>query len=188
MGLHARPALGVLERLLHDPYADLRVAAAAALWNVTPRAAHVVPVIVAVLEHSEDRPRRNPACTNALEALEAIGPPGRSAAPLVKELLDHPWQWTRVRAARALWRMGEPPDVFLPVLIEELRCQPAGLLAAECLAEIGPPAVAAVPRLREILSAEGSFSEGVAADDIVEREEEFLRAVSAALKSIQGER
>jgi HEAT repeat protein len=186
MGLHARPALGVLERLLNDPWADLRVAAAAALWNITPRAANVVPVITAALEDSEDRPRRNPACTNALEALEAIGLAGRPAAPLVKELLDHPYQWTRVRAARALWRMGEPLETFLPVLIDELRSRPVGLLAAECLAEIGPPAVAAVPRLREILSAEGSLSEGgIADDEIVEREELFLQAVSAALQSIQ---
>ncbi len=68
------------------------------------------------------------------------------------------------------------------MLIEELRCRTVGLMAAECLAEIGPPAAAAVPLLREILSAEESVSEG----GIVEREEEFLRAVSAALQSIQG--
>jgi hypothetical protein len=140
---------------------------------------------VEVLRESQEKPRANPACTNALEALEVIGPAGRSAAPLVRELLDDPYQWTRVRAARALWRMGEPLEVYLPVLIDELRCRPVGLLAAECLAEIGPPAAAAVPRLREIVSAEGRVSEGGTVDEIVEREEEFLRAVSAALQSIQ---
>jgi hypothetical protein len=82
--------------------------------------------------------------------------------------------------------MGERVDVFLPVLIAELRCRPAGLLAAACLTEIGPPAVAAIPRLREILTAEGGVSEGGAVDELIEREEEFLQAVSATLQSIQG--
>lgn len=186
MGLHARPALSLLEQHLRDSSPEIRVAAAAALWNITPRAAHVVPVVVEVLRESRGKPGANHACASALEALEGIGPAGRFAAPLVRELLDDAYQWTRVRAARVLWRMGEPLDVFLPVLVEELRCRPVGLLAAECLTEIGPPAVAAVPRLRVILGAEGSVAEGGMADEIVEGEEEFLRAVSAALQSIQG--
>jgi HEAT repeat protein len=185
MGLHARPALGVLERLLLNPSREIRVAAATALWNDTPRAAHAVPVLVEVLQETRGNPRASHACVSALAALEVIGPAGRSAASLARELLDDPDQWTRVRAARALWRMGEPLEVFLPVLIEELRCRPVGLLAAECLAEVGPPA-AAVPRLQAILAAEGSVSEGGLADEMVEREEEFLQAVSAALRSIQG--
>jgi HEAT repeat protein len=188
MGLHARPALGLLEQFLHDPSPEVRVAVAAALWCVTPRAAHAVPAVLEVLRASRGEHRANHACASALEALEAIGPTARSAAPVVRELLDDPYQWTRVRAARALCRMGEPVEVFLPVLIDELRCRPVGLLAAECLAEIGPPAVAALPRLREILGAEGTVSEGGALDEIVEREEEFLRAVSTALQSIQGTR
>jgi HEAT repeat protein len=187
MGLHARPAVGLLEHFLPDPSPELRVAAAAALWNVSPRAAQVVPVLVEVLQESKGKPRANHACASALEALEVIGPAGRSAAPLVRELLDDPYQWTRVRAARALWRMGEPVEVFLPVLVEELRCRPVGRLAAECLTEIGPPAATAVPRLREILSATGSISEGGALDEIVDGEEAFLRAAAAALQSIQGD-
>ncbi len=186
MGLHARPALAVLERLLGDPDADLRVAVAAALWSITPRATHVVPVLEAVLEHAGDCPPRSWACTSALETLECIGSAGRSTTPLAKAHLDRPNQWTRVRAARALWRMGEPLDVFLPVLIDELRCRPVGLLAAECLAEIGPPAVAALPRLRQILNAEGGVSEGGAVDEIIDQEEAFLQAVAAAMQSIQG--
>jgi HEAT repeat protein len=185
MGLHARPARGLLEQFLHDPAPEIRVAAAAALWNVAPRAAHVVPVVVEVVRESRGNTRANHTCASALEVLEAIGSEARSAAPLVRELLDDPYQWTRVHAVRALWRMGEPLEVFLPVLIDELGCRPVGLLAAECLREIGPPAAAATPRLRELLSAEGGVSTGGAADEIVEREEEFLRAVSAALQSIE---
>jgi hypothetical protein len=186
MGLHARPALGALEELLTDPSPEVRLAAAAALWDVAPRAAQVLPVVVAVLEDSKGEPRGTHACAGALEILESIGPAARPAAPLVRGLLDDPYQWTRVRAARALWRMGEPLDAFLPLLIEELRCRPVGLLAAECLAEIGAPAAAAVPRLRELLASEWSVSEGGAVDEIIEREEEFLRAVATALQSLEG--
>jgi HEAT repeat protein len=186
MGVHARPALGTLNRLLSDTSPEIRVAAAATLWAVAPRAEHVVSVIEAVLRGCEGQRPINQACTSALEALESIGPAGRSARPLVERFLNHSYQWHRIHAARALWRMGEPVHLYLPVLIDELRCRPVGLLSAECLAEIGPPAAAALPRLREILGAERGLSEGGLADECIDQEEEFLKKVAVALQAIEG--
>lgn len=186
MGPHARPAVDVLEQLLHDPSEDVRVAAAVALWHVVPQSARTIPVLIDVLREAMEGNGTGRGRLLALEALEVIGPAGREAAPRVRALLDHACAWTRVQAARVLARMGEPVEVILPVLLAELRCRPVGQLAVECLAEIGPPA-AAVPRLRAFLDAEGSISEGGISSALVEEEERFLTGVSAALHAITGE-
>ncbi len=133
--------------------------------------------------------------------LRALASPRRKKrSRAIYDLYGNIWHQGTVYEATAYavpWTEGEPMQfvcqalarqrslVFLPVLIDELRCRPVGLLAADCLAEIGPPAAAAVHRLREISSAEGGVSDGGAVDEIVEREEEFLRAVETALQSVQ---
>jgi hypothetical protein len=151
----------------------------------TPMELGIVRIVGDVLRDRLGTPRANHAATNALEAAESMGPLAASLGPLVKPYLDDPYQWSRIRAARALWRMGQPVSEMLPTLIAEHRCRPVGILAAELLAEIGPAAVDSLPRLREIRSAEGPLSEGGFMDERIEQEEAFRSAVANAIDSIE---
>ncbi|MEV5831571.1 HEAT repeat domain-containing protein, partial [Spirillospora sp. NPDC052242] len=93
------------------------------------------------------------ACS-ALEALKAFGPPAAPALQTVRSLITASNAEVRQAAVAALWAIvGDPDEVMQPLL--ELLDEPitfriAG--AADVLAEIGPPAREAVPRLRGLLS------------------------------------
>ena len=97
-----------------------------------------------------------------------------------------PGQWVDFALSRTVHMPGILLLVYVSALMFVMRhfagplvhkLSPVGLLAAECLAEIGAPAAAAVPRLRELLASEWSVSEGGIADEIIEREEEFLEEI-----------
>ncbi|MER5733555.1 hypothetical protein ABT084_35365 [Streptomyces sp. NPDC002138] len=74
----------------------------------------------------------------------------------VRALLDAPGAWTRVEAAHALWRITGDPGPSVPVLVRELApLREASLTdpaeaAVRHLGEIGAPAAAAAPLLREL--------------------------------------
>lgn len=159
----------VLKKLLRDPSAEVRAVAAAALWRIEPVVELALPVIEEILRDAKAQTARSHGITKALEALQLVGPAGKALAPLAASLLNSSDQWVRTHAALALHRMGESLEVFLPTLIEELRCRPVGFLALGCIADIGAPAVAAVPRLDELSNFEVGLSEGGLADELASR-------------------
>ncbi|GGV42697.1 hypothetical protein GCM10010182_79220 [Actinomadura cremea] len=93
------------------------------------------------------------ACS-ALEALKAFGPPAAPALQTVRSLITASDAGVRQAAVAALWAIvGDPDEVLQPLL--DLLDDPVTFLiagAADVLAEIGPPAREAVPRLRGLLS------------------------------------
>jgi HEAT repeat protein len=126
-------------------------------------------------------------CLEAIRALELMGPAAREAVPALRQALRHEYQWVRVHAARALWKITQNPDEVLPVLLEELRCRPAGLLVADCLGEMGHRAQAAIPALRRIIDSEVRLVEIGAYDDWVDQDEGFCEAAKQALARIEAD-
>jgi HEAT repeat protein len=185
-GPQARATLPILETRLGDANVVIKTAAAVAIWQIAPPAPQAIQ---ALLEELHERTKPGWAihgCSVVVEALERIGPAASSAAPSLEKLLDDPDPWSRVHAARALWKMRRDPALVVPVLTEDLLCQPVGiatgLLAAECLAEIGPAAAAAQPRIQELLAHEGSLANF--GTGWVESDEAFQAALQHALHQI----
>ena len=107
--------------------------------------------------------------------------------PALRKALSHDNQWVRVHAARALWKITQNADEVLPVLLEELRCRPAGLLVADCLGEMGHRARGAIPALRRIIDSEVRLVEGGTYDDWVDKDEGFCEAAKRALARIEAD-
>jgi hypothetical protein len=96
------------------------------------------------------------------DTLGRIGPAAKAALPEVRAALETPHTLRRVQAARALWKIEGRPDDVVPILIaalkEEANSETSGWYrppnrdfarpAVETLAEIGPPARAALPVIR----------------------------------------
>jgi HEAT repeat protein len=115
-----------------------------------------------------------PPRVKAAESLGRLGPPAKSAVPILADLLKEPDAETRIQAALALWRIDHQAEV-VPVLVRELKSSVArrptsasplsGRLgvagstaavppcrqAADALGIMGPAARAAVPALIEVL-------------------------------------
>ena len=125
------------------------------------------------------------ACASAAARLEWIGPPARRAAPVLRRALESDDQWVRVHAARALWRVTRDASDALPALLEELRCRPAGLLAADCLGSMGGAAHAAAPALKRIVDSETRLVEMGSYDDWIDQDEAFQAVAQEALMRIQ---
>jgi hypothetical protein len=73
-----------------------------------------------------------------LEEAALLGPDGAPLLPLVEKFLDASYDWTRMRAAEAHWRItGDPYSVAVPVFTALTGPEPVGILALERLIEIG---------------------------------------------------
>ncbi|MGW7287305.1 hypothetical protein ACWGH4_17610 [Streptomyces sp. NPDC054847] len=73
-----------------------------------------------------------------LEDAALLGPAGAPLLPLVEKFLDASYEWTRVHAAEAHWRItGDPYPVAVPVFTALAGPEPVGILALERLIEIG---------------------------------------------------
>ena len=87
----------------------------------------------------------------ALFALSELGPDAASVREIIRPFLQHGHGIERLMAARILGRLGET-DIAVPVMTAAFRGdRGAANLAAELLAEVGPPASAAIPVLRDFL-------------------------------------
>ena len=86
---------------LDDPDVWQRRAAAFAVFELGPRAAHATPALARLLDDPEVR-------FPALHALEAIGPDAYSATPEIASLLSHPDAFVRQGATFALAGIARP--------------------------------------------------------------------------------
>ncbi|MGW1878736.1 HEAT repeat domain-containing protein [Streptomyces sp. NPDC001975] len=87
---------------------------------------------------------------SALNTLKAIGPAAAGALDMIRPLTTATSAHTRFGAIAALWAVGGDLAEAMPLLLGLLDDHNAD--AAELLGEIGPPASAALPRLRNLLT------------------------------------
>jgi HEAT repeat protein len=89
----------------------------------------------------------------SIVALGQIGPDAKVAVPKIKRNMQNAKMQYRVVGAQAIWRIERSGDFSLPIFIDGLKEKAAAIrqLAAEALAELGPGAKPAVPKLRELL-------------------------------------
>lgn len=87
----------------------------------------------------------------ALQAMEAFGPTAAPALAKIRSVIAVDDTWTRSAAVTTLWAVGGDHDEVLP-LARALLDTFALRDAADVLGQIGSPAAAALPRLRELLA------------------------------------
>lgn len=128
----------------------------------------------------------NRAVQSAIIELGSHGPKAIAAVATLRELLDHEDQWIRVHSARALWRIGQDPDLVLPTLIKELQCAPTGFLVVDCLADIGPRAAPALRNLICAIESDRRLPVTGTLNDWCAQDEAFRELCAAAVARIRG--
>ncbi|MFJ9656608.1 HEAT repeat domain-containing protein [Streptomyces griseoflavus] len=110
-----------------------------------------VPDVAGVLEGAV-RHERGSVTRSALAALKAFGPGAAPALPVVRALTTGTDAHVGPAAVAALWAIGGDREEVMPLLLELLDESMSFRVrdAADVLGEIGPPAAAALPRLREL--------------------------------------
>ncbi len=185
LGPAARSAEPALRRALDHADADVRASAAWALWRVTGQVEATLSVFAAMLDGGPE------TAATAAELLAELGPAAGRLAPKLSPLLGYGHRdprtaaWVRVRAARALWRLDGQTQTVLPVLLAELVPTSEGLLAAECLGEIGPAAAQAVPTLEQFVHGLRRLVHGGTAEEIVWHDETYQDVAALALARIR---
>ncbi|MFB9907035.1 hypothetical protein [Allokutzneria oryzae] len=118
----------------------------------------------------------------------ALGQEAASALPLIRKRLAAPQDaWARLRAAIALWEVGGDPEPVVPELIAAGRANSFCLApAADCLAEIGPPARAAEGLLRNEIGQLRRHNKHVYLGDAVSEDVRLLTSCARALDRIAG--
>jgi hypothetical protein len=90
---------------------------------------------------------------SALKALRAFGPAATGAQETIRSLITATDAHVRPAAVAALWAVGGDLDEVMPLLLglldEDITFHISD--AADLLGEVGPPATAALPRLRNLL-------------------------------------
>ncbi|MFJ9459973.1 HEAT repeat domain-containing protein [Kitasatospora sp. NPDC101447] len=135
---------------LSNPWADMGTGALmSALAELGDAAAvpALTDAVTAAIRH--DQPRIG---ASALKALAAFGTEAASALDVVRPLADAADVSLRAAAAAALWALERDPADVVPRLCDLLDTH-AHHDAADVLGLIGPPAAAALPRLRTMLTA-----------------------------------
>jgi HEAT repeat protein len=193
-------AVAGLRAYAGHPDADVRTLAAQTLANVLKArrgselairppqpAGRDISELIATLQAKGNSPLWDDqtACSDAAGALEWLEPDAPAAVPALREALHNGSEWVRVRAARALWYITRDPKEVLPALLEELRCRPTGLLAADCLGDMGRTARDAIPALRRIIDSERRLIEGGLADTWIDEDEAFCEAAKQSLARIE---
>lgn len=127
------------------PNASGVLSALAKLGDLTP-----LPVITETLAAAVERKNWDVA-RSALGALRAFGPMAAPALAQIRSVAAVDDTWTRSAAVAALWAVGGDFDEVMPIALALLdTC--ALRDAADVLGQIGTPAAAALPRLRELLT------------------------------------
>jgi HEAT repeat protein len=127
--------------------------------------APAVPTLIAGLRHHNDSVRTESAYT-----LMQLGKDAKPAMPELIQMLkkQHPGEWSRQFAARALGAIGPEAKQAVPILAEALK-EKGGFFnktpeaAAWALGEIGPEARAAIPDLCKALESWNPFLSAAAA-------------------------
>lgn len=177
LGPDASSAVPSLTKALSHGDPQVRAYAAFALGRIGKAALPAVTTLVERAFEDEELVRR--AC---LRALLLLDPPADQVRPLVLKILEQGDPKTIVPALQTLAREGER---VVPRLIEALDHAEARYWACVALAEIGPAAAAAVPRLSEILKDENPevrLHSLVALGEIGEAAQPAVPAIVAALE------
>jgi HEAT repeat protein len=151
LGPDARAAVPDLIGALHDPDAEVRMAAVFTLGQIGPAAADAVePLMQLVTDYDRDPG----TAIMAIDALGRIGPAARRVVPVFTAMVRAPRHNAWIHFAMALCRMGpegrEEASPTVPALIDVLatdKWAPNRRFAAEVLSEIGPSARQAVSAL-----------------------------------------
>jgi hypothetical protein len=112
-----------------------------------------LPVITETLTTAVGHQQWQASC-NALAALGAFGSVAAPALDAIRPLTAASDARVRAAAVTALWAIGADLEETMP-LLHDLLTRRAGFgvrAAADVLGQIGPPAAAALPRLRELLA------------------------------------
>ncbi|WP_055620565.1 HEAT repeat domain-containing protein [Streptomyces sp. JHA19] len=112
-----------------------------------------VPVVVDALDAAV-RHEQHGVTQSALNALRTFGPAAAEAQDLIRSLTTATGGHVRPAAVTALWAVGGDLTEAMPLLLGLLDDRITFRIsdAADVLGEIGPPASAAVIRLRELLT------------------------------------
>jgi HEAT repeat protein len=160
MGLvDADPSITVpaLTRMLRDPNVEVRLATVQALDQIASRHSEAIPALVLALEDSDWGPTPRQTAyvrESAADTLGALGPKAKPAAPVLTKLLNNTNSLTRLRAALALWRIGQDTNAMpvlasaLPQVADDASC--ATILTA--LGEMGPLAHPAIPQILDSIT------------------------------------
>jgi HEAT repeat protein len=153
-------------------------------WLRHPERGEETSELVHVLERDDQRDtweRQAIICE-----LARRGELAKSAIPVLRGLLNCNDQWQRVLAARAIWVISHEADAILPLLLSELHCRPCGFLTADCLGEIGPLAMDAIPILERIVNSDDRVPQGGIVDEFVDSDDAFRVICERALTRIRG--
>jgi HEAT repeat protein len=138
------PAVPVLVRSVNEP-ASLK-----ALASLGPRARKAIPELIGCLRHREGVSNPRDIQMGAQQALARIG--ATAISPL-KEALQQRSDGTAARAAMVLGSYGPAAHEAVDALINDLEKDRAnGVAYITALGLIGPPARAAIPELKALLS------------------------------------
>ena len=153
LGRKGKTAAAALEGLLKDEAPRVRIAAAAALMQVTPKDAGRVKEAMEVLSaglESKDSATRRAAAT-------ATGTAGAPAGPLTGKLvglLKDSDEVVRVSALQSISMLGSAAADAVPALIPLLDNADMAIDTADALGRIGAAARPALPRLAVMLSSD----------------------------------
>ncbi len=176
IGPEARAAVPTLTARLEDKDPRVRVYVALALWQIDQQLETATRTLLAIVQRNylSLMPAGYWSCIEAAENLVLLNTPIPAAAPLLRKMFVQQPDGS-VRAAWALWRMEGRADEVLPVLIHALSRSPAGLLALQCLEEMGPLAAPAAPELRKCLEPERIVNDFNDMNLVIELDESLSR-------------
>ena len=162
------------------PQRDVQVLAARVVSAATGNPAPALPAVRAVLAGRGTSASRAADLAADLAATQptTIWP----LAPLLRDLLDDPW--SRVSAARALWRLGTPPVELTAPLIAAIEGPYGGRSVLPLLTDM--QAVAAIAGLQQLAERDERILTSGTDDDLVWQDEilqDQLRASITALRT-----
>ena len=135
---------------LSDPSAKIRAHAVHAIGRIGPAARQAVPALTGLVTADPQRDVRR----EAVVALRRLRPEPETLVPVLTKALEDPETPVRVQALHTLAELGE---VAVPALRESLATSTAAHWACLAIAEIGPPAKAAVPELIALVTKDRRY-------------------------------
>jgi hypothetical protein len=121
---------------------------------------------------------------HALEVLSVVGSAGAAFADLLPPMFDSDDEWRAVHAALAYWHLTGNAAPVVPVLVRYAECGPRGRIAVRGLADIGPPASAAIPGLQEAVDSPYRQVQLVVGNTAIIEDEAWMDTCAEALARI----
>jgi HEAT repeat protein len=164
------------------PQRDVQVLAARVVSAATGNPAPALPTVRAVLAGRGTSASRAADLAADLAATQPAAV--RELAPFLRDLLND--SWSRVAAARALWRLGTPPAELAAPLIAAIKAPHGGRDALPLLTDM--QAVEAIADLQQLAERDERIPTSGNDDDLVWEDEilqDRLRASIAALRTLR---